>query len=96
METNAYEQHFKLLGMKVKDKVTGYSGIVTSLSFDLYGCIQAVVTPITGKGNDTKNGKWFDVTRLKVTSKKPVMALPDFSKGYIAEGKKGAAEKPLP
>ena len=93
---NKYEQHFNLLGHKAKDKVTGYNGVVTSLSFDLYGCVQAVLTPLVDKDKDLESGRWFDVTRLKVTGKKPVMPVPDFSKGYISEGKKGAAEKPLP
>ena len=35
----------KLLGLKVKDKVTGFTGIITSVSFDLYGCIQVIITP---------------------------------------------------
>lgn len=90
------EKHMKLLGLKVKDKVTGFNGVVASLSFDLYGCVQAVVTPPAGEDGKLEDGRYFDVTRLEVTSNKPVMDLPDFSKGYVAEGKKGAAEKPLP
>ena len=42
MET---EKHFNLLGMKGKDVVTGFKGVITSLSFDLYGCVQAVINP---------------------------------------------------
>ena len=34
--------HLELLGQKVEDKVTGFRGVVTTISFDLYGCIQAV------------------------------------------------------
>jgi hypothetical protein len=83
-----------LLGLKVKDRVTGFSGVVSSISFDLYGCIQAVVTPeADGKGK-IPDCRWFDVTRLKKTGKKPVMKLPNFDYGYVAEGKKGPAEKP--
>jgi hypothetical protein len=36
----------KLLGTKVRDVVTGFVGIVTSVSFDLYGCVQAVVVTV--------------------------------------------------
>ena len=42
-------KHLDLLGMQVRDQVTGYSGVVTSVCFDLYGCIQAVVHPGTDK-----------------------------------------------
>ena len=82
-------KHFNLLGLRVKDRVTGTKGVVTSLSFDLYGCIQAVVQP------KDKEGMWFDVSRLKVSSNKPVMNLPNFEEGYIAEGRKGPADKPI-
>ena len=93
---NAVDTNLKLLGFKVKDKVTGFEGVVSSVSFDLYGCIQFVVTPSVDKDGKAKDGRWFDVTRLEIESKDPVMSLPDFNKGYIAEGKKGPAEKPLP
>jgi hypothetical protein len=86
-----YSEHLNILGLKCKDKVTGFSGVVTSISFDLYGCVQAVVTPDAESG---KNCTWFDVTRLDVTSER-VMDVPDFNKGYIADGSKGCADKPL-
>lgn len=90
------KKHFELLGMKVADRVTGFKGVVTSLSFDLYGCIQAVVVPPVDKEGKTEEGRWFDITRLKVKGRGPVMLQPDFESGYVAEGRKGAAEKPLP
>ena len=92
---NQADIHLALLGKKVKDKVTGVKGVVTSMSFDLYGCVQAIVVPTT-KDNTVANGSWFDVTRLTVTSKNPVMDIPNFNQGYIAEGRKGPADKPLP
>lgn len=93
MSTSA---HLDLLGLKVKDRVTGFKGVVTSLSFDLYGCIQAIVTPQANSKGDKADSEWFDVTRLEVTDDKPVMALPDFERGYIATGKKGASNKSIP
>lgn len=87
-------EHLELLGQKVEDRVTGFKGVVTSLSFDLYGCIQAIVHPGMGEDGKLAECNWFDVNRLKVLSKKPVMAVPDFIQGAIAEGKKGPAEKP--
>lgn len=90
------EKHIKLLGRKAKDAVTGFSGVISTVSFDLYGCVQAVITPPIDERGEMKEGRWFDVTRLIITDDNPVMKVPDFSKGYIAEGLKGCAEKPLP
>jgi hypothetical protein len=90
---NLVNKHLELLGREVRDRVTNFEGVVISVSFDLYGCIQAVVTPKAQDG-EIKDGRWFDVTRLEVTNPTPVMALPDFSAGYVAKGLKGPAEKP--
>ncbi len=86
--------HIEMLGLKAKDAVTGFEGVITTMSFDLYGCVQAVLTPPVDDDGKTRDGKWFDVTRLKVTDKEPVMQLPNFEAGYVADGKKGCAEKP--
>jgi hypothetical protein len=86
-------KHLDLLGLKVTDKVTGFKGVVSSMTYDLYGCIQAIVQPFAD-GSKIEDSRYFDVTRLSVTSNKPVMNPPNFEKGYIAEGKKGPAEKP--
>ena len=88
------KKHLNLLGLKVKDKITGFTGIVTSVSFDLYGCIQAIVNPGMDRDGKQKDSHYFDVNRLKIVSSKPVMDLPNFDFGSIAEGKKRPAEKP--
>ena len=90
------EQHFAILGCTVEDVVTGFKGVASTLSFDLYGCVQVVITPQVNKDGETKDGKWFDITRLKVTNSTPVMAMPNFIKGYVATGKKGCADKSIP
>lgn len=90
-------EHIELLGFKVEDRVTGWTGIVTSISFDLYGCIQAVVTPPVNNEGKKENGIWCDIGRLKVLDKKRVMDIPDFTGvGSVAEGNKGGFDKPLP
>ena len=88
------KKHMAMLGLPVIDKVTGFKGVVSCVSFDLYGCVQAVITPKTGKDGEIKDGKWFDIARLKTLGTKPVMPIPDFDLGYVAEGKKGPCEKP--
>lgn len=87
-------KHIELLGLKVEDKVTGITGIVTSVSFDLYGCIQAIIN--RGLDNDGKSFEqmWFDVARLRVIDPAPVMDRPNYEYGLVADGKKGPAEKP--
>lgn len=89
---NAHD-HIDLLGAKVKDKVTGFEGVVTSVSFDLYGCIQAVVTPPAGDGKNP-DGRWFDIGRLITLEFSRAMPVPNFGYINIANAEKGPAEKP--
>jgi hypothetical protein len=87
------KNHLDMLGLKVEDRVTGYSGVVDSVSFDLYGCIQAGVNPGLNNDGEQKDCRWFDVSRLMIKSKKPVMETPNFDFGIVAEGKHGPASK---
>lgn len=83
-------QYLQLLGLKVRDKVTGFIGTVETISFDLYGCIQAVVRPPIDKKKSAEvpDGRWFDAKRLEVLPGKPVMPVPSFA--TVA----GGAQKP--
>lgn len=89
------QKHIDLLGLKCKDSVTGLEGVITSMSFDLYGCVQAIVHPGLDEKGIMQDTLWFDVARLEILDKTPVMKQPDFSQGYVAEGRKGAADKPI-
>ena len=88
--------HLDLLGVRVEDRVTGFKGVVASVSFDLYGCIQAVVNPGIGEDGKPRDSQWFDVGRLRVVDATPVMERPDYTwtPAAITEGKKGPADKP--
>ncbi len=88
------QKHFELLGMPCKDRVTGLTGVVTSVGFDLYGCVQAIVHPGLDEKGLLRDTIWFDIARLEITSDTPVMDRPNFEYGYVAEGRKGPAEKP--
>ena len=94
------KKHLDLLGLKVVDRITGFRGVVASVGFDLYGCVQAVVNPGTDKDGKIMDSIWFDVGRLQVTDGEPVMPRPDFDyespegKKALADGKKGPAERP--
>ena len=89
------KKHLDMLGLKVEDKITGFTGVVSSISFDLYGCVQGLISPHVNKDGKTGDSIWFDLNRLRVKNKKPVMGRPNFDYGLIAEGKQGAAVKPI-
>jgi len=91
---NTYERHIELLGYQAEDRVTGFKGTIDSVTFDLYGCIQVSLKPKIDKEGKIPDGFWFDVTRLKINTKKRIVDMPDFHEGYVADGKKGAADKP--
>ena len=72
------KEHFKLLGFKVVDKVIGFKGVVTSISFDLSGCIQALVCPEVNASGVPGDSRWFDTKRLKIISKIPIISPPSY------------------
>lgn len=82
------KEHLKLLGFKVRDAVTGFEGVVESIGFDLYGCVQAVVKPGLDEKGLPQDGRWFDLKRLTAVSATPVMEIPSF------EVVPGGCEKP--
>jgi len=83
-----------LLGESGKDRVTGFKGTVSSVCFDLYGCVQLAITPPVGKDGMTKEGHWFDIGRVEIAKGKRVMPVPTFGGATVAEFQKGPAEKP--
>lgn len=88
-------KHLDWLGQKVRDRVTGAEGVVTSVCFDLYGCIQADINRGFGDDGKPKQSFWFDVKRLERIGDAPVMPRPNFE--TIAQGaENGPAEKASP
>ncbi len=85
--------YMKLLGHKAKDRVTGFEGVVASICFDLYGCVQVVLTPQVGADGKVGDGHWFDAKRVTVTSETPVMNQPEYARLRAGE-EIGPAEKP--
>lgn len=64
------DQYLEWLGYQVKDKVTGFTGVASSIGIDLYGCVQAIVTPpyvVDEKTGSRRqdDSRWFDLTRLE-------------------------------
>lgn len=54
------------LGSKVKDKITGFTGIAISHIKYLTGCDQIGVTPEVDKDGKVQDTHYFDYTRLDV------------------------------
>ncbi len=87
------DSYFAMLGMKARDRVTGYEGRICSVSFDLFGCVQFTVHPPVDKDGKVPDGRYFDASRLEVTDPMHVMQVPHFAP-LPSEHKKGPAERP--
>lgn len=91
------EQCVAFLGKKVEDKISKRKGIVTSVCFDLYGCIQVVVDEqkLDKEGKAMTFG-WVDINRLNILKSKEIMPHPDFDNKYKSIIKvNGPADKPM-
>lgn len=58
-----------MLGRKVKDKITGFSGIVTGVCSYITGCDQYLVAPKVNKDGTYVKSQWFDENRVMVVGK---------------------------
>lgn len=77
---NFVEKALDILGYVAKDKITGFEGVVESLAFDLYGCVQVALKPTTTKEDGTiKDGMWFDINRLEVSKERRMVPKDFFS-----------------
>lgn len=57
------------LGDKVKDRVTGLTGIAVSRADHLYSCRQFNVRPQEAKDGKHTEGWWYDAGQLEVVEK---------------------------
>lgn len=88
------EQHLQLLGLPVEDIITGITGVVDSVCFDVYGCVQATIRCKAREDGTIPESTWYDVKRLRLKGKKRVMDVPAFA--TIPVGQEiGAADKPI-
>lgn len=88
------KKHLNKLGYKAKDKVTGFEGVITSVSFDLFGCVQALVDPGMDKDGKRKEQAFMDIARLEILGKAPVMEQPDFDWTETDEAKAAGKHGP--
>lgn len=63
------------LGSKVRDSITGFTGIATSRTEYLHGCVHVGVTPTELKDGKPIDPQWFDEQRVELLEeKKPVVS----------------------
>lgn len=74
-----FEHHFRFMGLRCRDRITGFVGVGASVCFDVYGCIQTCLTPAHKEGAEKLAAShWFDNNRIEVVSDEQVQPLPDF------------------
>lgn len=74
------------LGDVVKDRVTGFKGVVVGITRWLYGCDRAIVQPEgINKEGKTYENQSFDAPQLEVVTKKKVTAGDGTTGGYAPE-----------
>lgn len=96
MDYTVIAKHLSLLGHKAKDKVTGAEGVVSSVCFDLYGCVQATLDRGLDKDGKHIDQRYYDVSRIVTIPGTRVMDPPQYLANTAqARGEQGAAEKPV-
>jgi hypothetical protein len=84
------EEYLQMLGMTMRDKVTGVKGMVDSICFDAYGCVQATIRRPVKEDGTFPETHWFDVKRLEVAGERIMPEQHVVKKGTEI----GAADKP--
>lgn len=69
------------LGITAKDKITGFTGILTGRAEYITGCTQYLVQPPLNKEGAFVDAHWIDVDRLEEVVKEPVL-LPRTASGF--------------
>jgi hypothetical protein len=98
---NLVNESIQLLGRYGTDKITKVSGPITSICFDLYGCIQVCIERGLDKDGKRHESFWYDISRIDLEPEKNrVMALPtqyiDKTPASPSNYGHGPAEKPSP
>ena len=60
------------LGVKVQDRITGFTGVVTGRCEYLTGCHQVLVCPPVDTEGKASDSRWFDEQRCKVLDANPI------------------------
>ena len=57
------------LGDRVKDRISGLKGIVTGVTYFLYGCTRMTLQPEEAKDGKPADGFWVDEPQLELVKK---------------------------
>lgn len=60
------------LGKKVRDKITGFHGVVTGRVEYLTGCEQVLIQPPTKQDGAWVDSHWLDIDRVEAVESVPV------------------------
>ncbi|WP_309086432.1 hypothetical protein [Chelativorans sp.] len=63
----------EVLGTKVRDRITGFSGVVTGRVEYLTGCNQVLVSPPAKEDGSLVAAEWLDEQRLEVISEDRIL-----------------------
>ena len=89
------KRYLEILGFKVVDRVTGFEGVATAVSFDLPGCVMVTVSPpVDPTTKKAEESRWFDHKRMAIISDQPVMKPPTFDEPGDEAG--GVDKPPMP
>ncbi len=64
------------VGDKVKDKITGFTGIATSMAVYLNGCVQFCVAPPIDSNGKSADREYIDHEYLEIIEKQVVKLVP--------------------
>lgn len=76
------------LGIKAKDKVTGFTGTITAHCSYLTGYDQYLLTPPVDKEGKIVEGQWNDVNRLEEVEGERMVLNTDKDKGAMDQAPK--------
>lgn len=63
------------LGQTVRDRITGFQGVVTGIVNYISGCHQALVVPRVKDDGSLTDSQWFDLQRLEIEGSIAVVTL---------------------
>lgn len=62
-----------MLGTRVRDRITGFSGVITGFVQYISGCNQALVSAPVDKDGKIMDANWFDIQRLERTDESVIV-----------------------
>lgn len=64
-----------LLGLTLRDKVTGFQGVATGHVEYITGCDQLLLVPPVDADGKLRDSQWFDTQRCEVITTAPIVVI---------------------